>query len=173
MMMFSDKPEKRLGAIRFLARTAVIAALYAVLTIFMAPIAYGPLQFRLAEAMTIFPLFFPEAILGLTIGCLIANVFSAFGWYDMVFGTAATLIAAILTYLISKSSLAVKKPKLLPFIGAIPPVVVNALLLPLIWYFFASDAGYLINMLMIFGTQSAVIYLLGIPLYFGLKKVKL
>ena len=78
---------------KFLVRSAVIAALYAALTFAVAPIAYTPIQFRVSEALTILPLFFPEAIPGLTIGCFLANIPS--GPWDMFIGAGATLIAAI------------------------------------------------------------------------------
>ena len=59
---------------RFIVRSSVIAALYAALTLVLAPVAYGPVQFRVSEALTILPLFFPEAIPGLFVGCFIANI---------------------------------------------------------------------------------------------------
>lgn len=156
----------------FIARTAIIAALYFVLTFFLQPISYGPVQFRVAEALTILPIFFIEAIPGLTIGCLLANIFSPFGWYDMTFGTMATLIASVLTRLIWQSmKMRRERDKLL--FALMPPVVVNALILPLIWLIFASDIMFFFNMGMITLTQTAVIYLLGIPLYYGIKKSKI
>ena len=84
------------------ARIAVIAALYFVLTFFVPAISYGPLQFRVGEALTLLPIIMPEAAIGVTLGCFIANVFSPYAWYDMVFGTLATAIAALLTYLIGR-----------------------------------------------------------------------
>ena len=103
--------------IRQIALSAAIAALYAALTIAVAPISYGPVQFRIAEAMTLLPFMLPEAIPGLFIGCLIANLFSGFGLIDVVFGSAATLIAGWITY---------KMPNL--WLAAVPPVLLNALI---------------------------------------------
>lgn len=102
-----------------LVRTAVIAALYAALTLAVAPIAYGAVQFRISEALTILPLFCPEAIVGLTIGCFLANIPS--GLWDMFLGALATLVAATLTRVSRKW-----------YFGIIPPVVVNAFAVPLI-----------------------------------------
>ena len=104
---------------KFLVRSAVIAALYAALTFAVASIAYTPIQFRVSEALTILPLFFPEAIPGLTIGCFLANIPS--GPWDMFIGAGATLIAAILTRLSRKI-----------WTGVIPPVLANAFLVPVI-----------------------------------------
>ncbi len=159
-------------ALRFIARTAVIAALYAVLTLFLPMISYGPLQFRAAESLTLLPILFVEAVPGLALGCLIANIFSPYGWYDMVFGTLATLIAAILTRFIATRK-KLKETELMPVLASFPPIFVNALILPLIWLMFAGDMGYFINMWTIMATQSAVIFILGLPLYYGIKKTKI
>ena len=72
----------------------MIAAMYAVLTIILAPISYGPVQFRIAEALTILPFFTTSAIPGLFIGCLIANTFGGNGLWDIIFGSLATLASA-------------------------------------------------------------------------------
>lgn len=71
--------------------------MYAVLTISLAPISYGPVQFRVSEALTLLPFYLPEAVPGLFAGCVFANFFGGYGLPDMVFGSLATLIAAILT----------------------------------------------------------------------------
>ncbi|HHT83590.1 MAG: QueT transporter family protein [Christensenellales bacterium] len=157
--------------IRFMARTAVIAALYALITIALPPLSYGPLQFRAAESLTLLPILFAEAIPGLSLGCLIANIFSPYGWYDMLFGTLATLIAACLTRAIAVNRKWFgKHSELMPVFAAFPPIFINALILPLMWYLFMGDKGYFINMWTILATQSAVIFILGLPLYYGIKK---
>lgn len=159
-------------AVKFLARTAVIAALYAILTLALAPISYGPLQFRVAESLTLLPILFLEAVPGLTVGCLIANIFSAYGWYDMVFGTLATFIAAALTrFFATRKKLS--QSELMPVFASFPPIFVNALLLPVIWLLFMGDTGYLINMWTVMATQSAVIFIVGLPLYYALKRTKI
>ena len=80
-----------------ISRGALIGALYAVLTISLAPISYGPVQFRVSEALTLLPFYLPEAIPGLFAGCVFANFFGGFGLPDMVFGSLATLSAAVLS----------------------------------------------------------------------------
>lgn len=160
--------------VRFIARTGVIAALYALLTIALPVLSYGPLQFRAAESLTLLPILFIEAVPGLALGCLIANIFSPYGWYDMVFGTLSTLIAAFLTRLIAtRKNLFKRNAELMPIVASFPPIFVNAFILPLIWYLFMGDVGYFINLWMILASQSAVIFILGLPLYYGIKKTKI
>jgi uncharacterized membrane protein len=108
-----------------LVQGAMTAAVYAVLTLLaaMANLAYGPFQFRFSEALTILPVFTSAAIPGLTVGCLLANIFSGYGVYDMVFGTLATLLAAVLTRLVRNVRL-----KGVPVLAPLPPVVVNAVI---------------------------------------------
>ena len=112
----------------YLARGAVIAAAYAVLTLAAAAwnLAYGPVQFRFSEALTVLPMFTGAAVPGLTLGCLLANLFSGYGVYDLVFGTMATLIAALL-------SRAVRNVRWrgIPVLVPLPPVLVNALMVGL------------------------------------------
>lgn len=80
-----------------LARGAIIAALYAATTLLLAPISYGEIQIRLSESLTLLPILLPEAVPALTIGCLLANVLGGCTIFDIVFGTLATLLAAIST----------------------------------------------------------------------------
>jgi len=79
-----------------IAQIGIIAALYAVLTIALAPISYGNIQFRASEILTLFAFFNPVFIPGLTLGTLIANLFSPLGIIDVVFGTIATFISVFL-----------------------------------------------------------------------------
>jgi len=155
-----------------LVRMAIEAALYFVLTFFVPAISYGPLQFRVGEALTLLPIIFPEATIGVTIGCLIANSFSPDAWYDMLFGTLATLIGAVGTLLIGKL---MKKSKLWKrcIVGGLPPIIANALILPLIWYMSGTDTAYFFNMAIIFLTQAAAIWVLGTPLVLGLERAKI
>ncbi len=93
---------------------AVIAALYAVLTLCLPMLSYGPVQVRFAEALTVLPFFFPEAIPGLAVGCFIANLLGSPYVLDWVFGTLATLLAALWTARLHHRALA-----------PLPPVVCN------------------------------------------------
>lgn len=154
---------KRLTA--FLAKSGVIAALYAATTLVLYPLSYGPIQCRISEAMTLLPLLFIEAVPGLIVGCLIANIFSGVAM-DMVFGTLATAIASIMTYFIGKAI----KNKAAPFVAAAPPVLVNAFILPFMWQLFTDNAGvYWYNFASVAAGQFISVYILGIPLYFALR----
>ena len=88
-------------SIHRLTACGIIACVYAVLTVATASFAYGPIQFRIAEAMCILPFFAPWTTWGLTLGCLLANLFSPVSALDIVVGTAATLIACLLTFFFS------------------------------------------------------------------------
>ena len=89
------------GKTRYITHAALIAAVYAALTILLAPISFGQQQIRVAEALTILPAFTPAAIPGLFIGCAIANTMSFMGLPDLIFGSLATLLSAQLTYMIA------------------------------------------------------------------------
>ena len=99
---------------------AVIAALYVALTLPFAPIAYGPVQFRISEALTILPYFTPAAVPGVTLGCLLSNILMGAPLPDIVFGTIATLVGAIFSY-----RLRVHK-----YLVCLPPIVANSLIIP-------------------------------------------
>ncbi len=148
---------------RFITRSALIAAIYAVLTVLIQSISYGPIQFRISEMLTILPVFMTEAIPGLAIGCLIANILSAYGVYDMIFGTFATLIAAVMTYKLRNRIL---------FAG-FPPVIINALIVPMIFILSGSEASfaaYIFNFATIFISEAIIVYIFAIPLAYGIRK---
>ena len=106
----------------FITQAAMIAALYVALCMVFAPISYGEVQLRVAEALTILPVFTPAAIPGLAIGCFIANLTGGGILPDMIFGTAATLIGAVGTRLLKKK----------PALAWIPPVISNMIIVPLV-----------------------------------------
>ena len=80
-----------------LARGAIIAALYTVLTLMLQPLSYGEVQIRFSEALTLLPILLPEAVPALAVGCLLSNVLGGCMIFDIVFGTLATLLAALCT----------------------------------------------------------------------------
>lgn len=82
---------------RTLARGALIAAVYAALTLALAPISYGQMQVRVSEALTLLPVLMPEAVPALAVGCLLANLLGGCSIFDILFGTLATLLAAVCT----------------------------------------------------------------------------
>lgn len=109
---------------RRIACAAVAGAAYAALTMLLYPISYGPLQFRLSEALCILPFFDPIFASGLFIGCLIANLISASGPLDVVFGSLATLLAAGMTAWCGRRSRSFASC----VIGCCAPVVTNGVI---------------------------------------------
>lgn len=159
-----------------LCRAGVIGALYVVLTYAFSTFAFGPFQVRPAEALSILPLFFPEAVPALFAGCLLSNIISVYTVYDIIFGSLASLLAGVCTYLIGKI---VKKDGLKIALGGLFPVVINALIIPAIIVFLCGDLGgqatmttaYFINVAIFLFTQSIWVYGLGAPLYFIVKRI--
>ena len=115
-----------------ISRQAMITALYAVISLALAPISFGSVQARVSEAFTLLPVFGPINIVGVTLGCFVTNLVGAFtganilGAIDILFGTAATLVAAVLTYLLRNIRF-----RGLPVVAALPPIVLNALVVGL------------------------------------------
>lgn len=147
--------------VKAVCRAGIIAAMYATLTLTLSQFAYGPIQLRPAEALTLLPLLYAESVPALFVGCLIANLLSPYGVWDIVIGSAITLMAAVFTYFTPKF---VKKPILRVIIGGIFPVLLNALILPLMWLLVMGDAGFWLNLLSLGGTQLIFVYALGAPL---------
>ena len=107
----------------FVTKAAMIAAVYVVLTIVLAPISFGQVQLRVSEALTIMPVFTAAAIPGVFIGCLIGNILGGAVLPDIIFGSLATLVAAVISYKLRGKGL---------LIASIPPVVVNMLVVPFV-----------------------------------------
>ena len=108
---------------RLIAQAAVIAAIYVVLTIVFAPIAFEEIQVRIAEALTILPIYTASAVPGLAVGCLLGNIIGGAPLPDVVFGSLATLIGAAGTRLLRNSK---------PAIAVIPPIVANMVIIPFV-----------------------------------------
>lgn len=108
----------------FITQAALIAAIYVVMTVFIQAfgLASGNIQVRISEALCVLPVFIPAAIPGLGIGCVIANLVTGASVFDVVFGSLATLIGAIGTYLLRKKK----------FLCTLPPVVANMIAIPFI-----------------------------------------
>lgn len=138
--------------ILLITRGAIIAALYVVLVLVFQPISFGPVQFRVAEALTVLPFLMIEAVPGLFIGCLIANIFGGLGLLDVFLGSAATLAAALLTYYMPNKLLAA---------GA--PVVVNGLIVGA-YLSFLTDMPMLLSVLYVALGEAMACYALGLPL---------
>jgi len=108
----------RSDTVRNLVFSAIVAALYAVITISLAPLSYGPIQFRLSEMLVLLAFVNRKYIPGLVLGCLLANMYSQLGVLDIVFGTLATYISVEM----------ISRTKNL-FLASLWPVVVNGLII--------------------------------------------
>ena len=115
----------------FLVQAAAIGAIYVVLTVMFAPVSFGEIQVRFAEALTILPYFTPAAIPGLFVGCIIANFLGGALPIDILFGSIATLLGAIFTY----------KLRSCKWLAPLPPIVANIVIVPFVLHY-----GYGINL---------------------------
>ncbi len=169
----------------YLSEAAMTAALYVVLTLLVQPIATGPIQFRVSEAMMLLPALMPAAVPGLYLGCVLANVLMGLGWVDIVFGGLATLVAAFLTRKMalhfglapdanktpSRSELS-RNPAtwLLP----LPSVLVNSLVVGFYLPILIPPEGdsfaiaVALSILQLAISEAVVVYLIGIPFFLGL-----
>ncbi len=145
-----------------ITRVAMIAAIYTALTLILAPISYAALQVRVAEALTVLPFISRLSIPGLFVGCLVANLFgimfTGLGWYDVVFGSLATLLAAYLTS---------RMPR--PVLAPVPPIVINALVVGA-YVSALAHLPYLLTAVYIGVGQALATYVLGYPLLIFLLK---
>lgn len=176
----------------YVAQAGMIAALYAgatLITLFLLHgLAWGPIQFRISEAIVVLAIFTPAAVPGLTIGCVIANLIAcvvngtgALGLFDVVFGSLATLLGALWC----------RKFRARPKLALLGPVLANALIVPAYLPILLQGLGFYtipfttINLdgaypiMYVFGViatglgESLVVYVLGIPLIKALKSSKL
>ena len=141
-----------------LALNGIVGGTYAALTLMAGALnlAYGPVQFRFSEALTILPFLFPGTAPGLVLGCFAANLLSPYGPLDVVIGTLATLLAALVTQWTDR-----------PWLALLSPVVFNGLLVGgmIAWY----EVGFTENFLPVFALnalwvavgEAVVVFLLG------------
>lgn len=157
---------ERPSPIRRLCFSAVVAALYACLTLVLPIPAYGPIQFRMAEALTLLPFLFPQTVPGLAVGCFLANLLGSPYALDWVFGTLATLLAALWTAKLRHKWLA-----------AVPPVVCNCLIVgfEIAWATAGTSPAFLplwgYNALTVGLGELAVCATLGMLLLTGLPRI--
>ena len=154
----------------YIVQAAVMAALYAALTILQNTLLPGTasmaVQFRVAEVLTILAVFTPAAIPGLTVGCVIANIssLSVLGPYDMIFGSIASLLAAVLMYLLRN-----KRLFKLPIAAALMPALANGILVGFEIEFFFVEGGFHFGDFLFQGGcvalgELGVLFVLGLPL---------
>lgn len=146
----------------FLTQAAMIAALYVVLT-FIANalgIASGNIQVRFSEALTILPYFTPAAIPGLFIGCLLSNILTGCALPDIIFGSLATLVGALLTYKLRRNK----------WLAPIPPIVSNAVIIPPVLLFAYGIRPLWFSFVTVTIGEVISCGILGMLLLFALKK---
>ena len=118
------------GKVLFIAQAAMIAAIYVVLTLIGASFSYGEVQVRISEALTILPAFTPAAIPGVFLGCLISNILGGCILPDIIFGSLATLVGAVFTWMLRNKS---------KYLAPLPPIIANVLVVP-----FVLKYGYIV-----------------------------
>jgi len=147
--------------ISFIVFNGIVAALYVVLTYLLAPISYGPVQARVSEALTVFPIFSWGMIPGVTLGCVISNLLNPdnLGPIDIIGGSLATLIAGVLSRMIGKKNI---------WLGIIPPVIANGVIvggyLPFLLFDEVTPQLVGFTMLTVAAGEAAVMVVLGLPL---------
>ena len=154
-----------------LARAGVAAGLYVLLSLAVFPVASGAVQFRVSEALTVLPLIFPETVAGLAVGCALSNIITGCAAMDVVFGSVVTLAAAIATYFTGKFF----QTKVLKIaVGGIFPVILNAFLLPLIWFwcYGALEYLYIVQVGFLLISQGVIVYALGTPVFIACDRLK-
>lgn len=129
------------AAVLFLTRGALVGALYTALSLIVLPISSGAIQFRISEALCILPIFMPEAIAGLFVGCILSNILAGCAIWDIIFGSLATLIGAIGCFMLRRM------PKKWMWLATLPTIIANALIVPpiLIYAYGSTEAfGFLV-----------------------------
>jgi uncharacterized membrane protein len=151
--------------IKKLVTTALVAAIYATLTLALGAISYGPVQFRIAEIMVLLPFIKKDYICGLTIGCFLANIIGPYGVPDIIFGTTATFLSVYAVYLTSKI---MNDKKFALLVASIWPTVINAIIIGIMLNIFFGLPLILSIAQVGFG-QFVVITIVGVPLYKSLE----
>ncbi len=142
---------------RKLVRGAIIAALYVAITFLLTPVSFGNIQFRASEALTVLPILFPEAIGGLYVGVMLANILGGFGPVDIFGGSLITLLAAYITYRFRNSILAY-----------LSPIVLNGFLVS-IYLAPILNIPYWLSVVTLSASEAVVVFALGYPLVHWLK----
>ena len=161
--------------LRRLTLCAVVAALYAALTIALATISYGPVQFRISEVLCILPFFIPCSTWGLFIGCLLANILSPVGYLDLILGPLATLGCCLCSAAIGRRWNGREAGR--PILSCLMPVVWNGVIIGAMLAFTAGDEeGARLGLFALYGAEvaageAAVLFVLGLPLTYVLPRI--
>ncbi|EOR20617.1 hypothetical protein A500_16190 [Clostridium sartagoforme AAU1] len=144
-----------------LVKAALVAAIYAALTIVLAPISYGPVQFRLSEVLVLLAFIDPFYIVGLTIGCLLANILGGLGIMDIIFGTLATFLSVSAISLTAKY---IKSKKLSLIIASLWPTIFNGVIIG--WMLnYVLGVPLVLTMLQVGIGEFVVVTVVGVPVF--------
>lgn len=150
--------------VAFMTQAAMIAAIYVVLTYVFAPFSFGEVQIRIAEALTILPVFTPAAIPGLFVGCIVGNILGGAILPDIIFGSIATLIGAFFTYQLCNKN---------RFLAPLPPIIANTVIVPFVLRYGYGVALPIPFMMLTVGVGEVVgCGVLGLVLYTALNRYK-
>ncbi|WP_024616002.1 QueT transporter family protein [Clostridium sp. Ade.TY] len=147
--------------------SGIIAAMYAVLTLVLSPISYGPIQFRISEIMVLLAYFDPFYIIGLTLGCFIANILGPNGLLDIIFGTFATFLSVLAIYMTSKLKFS---DKLNMFIASLWPTVFNALIIG-IMLSYLLNLPKILTIIQVGIGEFIVVSAIGVPIIYKLRNI--
>ena len=165
-------------SVPFLTRCGMIAALYFVISFLMLPLAYGAVQVRFSEALTLLPVLTSTGIWGVTVGCILTNAYGVaaganiLGAVDVLLGSMTTLVAAVMSRCLRRYQW-----KKLPVLSAVPPVLLNALViggeLTIAKMGQLVPAIFLINFLQVGLGQIIACFVLGLPMIHVLRQTGL
>lgn len=143
-----------------LVRQSTIAAIYVILVLMFHWLSFEDIQIRIAEILLILILFDNKSFYGLTVGVIVANLFSPMLFYDLIFGVSATIITLILMIFLKKW----------PYIALLVPSLVNGPIIGLMLYL-ASGFPFLLSAVQVFIGQFIITYIIGLPVYYLLKRL--
>lgn len=151
--------------VTYMMQAAMIAAIYVVLVFVFDYWSFGPIQFRIAEALTVLPFFTPAAIPGLFVGCFLANFLHGAILADVFFGSIATLIGAVGTYLLGKTGM--------KWLAAFPPILANTVIVPFVLKFgYGAEEAIPYMMLTVGCGEIIVCGILGMVLLLALERYR-
>lgn len=159
----TNNPHER---VKKIVMGAAAAALYALLTLAIAPISSGLMQLRLSEGLCVLPYFLPDAAWGLFIGCAIANLLTGAMWFDILFGSIATLTAALITAYLGKRGAS-------KWLAPLPAVIINAFIVGAVLCFgYRVGVDYPLCILYIAAGQGISCYAVGMPIMAAVAPLK-
>lgn len=149
---------------KLLTRTALIAAIYAVMTIAIAPLSYGAIQFRISEILVLFAFIDDDYIPGLILGCVLANLYSPLGMMDVIFGSMATAIAVMGISLIKK--VLGQNLKSL-FVASLSPVIINGIIIGMLLKI-VYNVPFMLGALQVAVGEFVVVSIAGVAIFKGI-----